>query len=460
VSFAGRRAVLIVANDVTERLKAQQTLRDNELKYRTLIEAADVAIILADAATGRILEANRRAETLLGLPRHQIVGLPSQELAPPELAVARRPTVPRPGLPSGSGATQAYVWHRAGRRIPVDVITSMIEVGGRKVVQTIYRDVTERKRVEEALARRTQQLEVLARANRHLHAVLEVPAVLHTLVRSALDMVRATGGMAGLLLEGRLVFREYQTRAAASAVDLRFAPGQGVAGYVLSSKLSYSSNDPAHDPLVIPELQATYQLRNLVCVPILGREGELLGCLEVHNTENQRAVEESDLTMLEVLAASAATAIENARLLAQHAALLEAVPEGILVVDEQGRMVSYNQSFARLWQIPSSILDLRQDERALEFVLQQLQDPQAFLAKVKQLYATPNADSHDLIPFKDGRVFERHSRPRWVEGRPAGRVWSFRDVTAQLPVRPAAAPPPARPKKLRPAPQPPQPPPP
>jgi len=376
-----------------------------------------------------ILETNRRAETLLGLPRNRIVGLRMEELGPPELAGARRPAALRPGLPFGAPAAQAYVWHRAGRRIPVDIISSQIEVGGRRVVQHIYRDITKRKRVEDALTRRNRQLEVLSRAHRQLHQVLEIPAILRALAGAALELAQCTGAMAGLLREGKLVFQEYHTCERAAPVDHQFDPGQGVAGYVLSSKLTYSSNDPARDPLVIPEIQAAYKLHNLVCVPILGRDSQLLGCLETHNTRDQRPIEESDLTMLEMLAASAALAIENARALSQHAALLEAVAEGVLVVDAEGRIVSFNQQFVRMWKIPADIMAARQDQRALDWVLQQLKDGDAFLSRVEQLYATPRAESHDLIEFKDGRLFERFSRPRIVCGSPDGRVWSFRDLT-------------------------------
>ncbi len=108
--------------------------------------------------------------------------------------------------------------------------------------------------------------------------------------------------------------------------------------------------------------------------------------------------------------------------------ILESTAEGILAVDGDGKVIRVNRRFAELWRIPDSLVRTLDDQALLDFVLNQLNDAEAFLSKVRALYASDAVDS-DTLTFKNGRIFERHSAPLTLDGTVLGRVWSFRDIT-------------------------------
>jgi PAS domain S-box-containing protein len=111
---------------------------------------------------------------------------------------------------------------------------------------------------------------------------------------------------------------------------------------------------------------------------------------------------------------------------------LESTADGILVVDAQGQTVLWNQKFAEMWRIPEEVLRQKSAQKRLEQAAHQLQDPEEFTAKMHLVSQNPGDQTDDVIEFKDGRVFERHSEPRRVGGRTEGRVWGFRDVTDRM----------------------------
>ena len=110
-------------------------------------------------------------------------------------------------------------------------------------------------------------------------------------------------------------------------------------------------------------------------------------------------------------------------------ASLESTADGIFVVDKQGKITSYNQNFMNMWSIPRALLDSGENEKVMSYVLTQLRNPGSFLSGLKDLQSHPGRESFDMVEFKDGKIFERYSKPQKIGDIVVGRVWSFRDIT-------------------------------
>jgi PAS domain S-box-containing protein len=120
---------------------------------------------------------------------------------------------------------------------------------------------------------------------------------------------------------------------------------------------------------------------------------------------------------------------ENAKSASLLSATLESTADGLLVINSEGIRTLYNRRFIEMWHVPQDILKDNVDEKLLQYVVAQMANPEEFLAKVRELYDTPEASSVDLLNLADGRVFERYSQPQRQDEKIIGRVWSFRDIT-------------------------------
>ena len=134
-----------------ERLaQAERALRDSEVKYRVLMDDAPDAILLADE-NGYIVEANRQAERLLGLPRADIARLHFSALHPESASATLSPRLEHLAQNGICSVSDTLVVRGDASEIPVDVTASLVTFGGRKVSQVVLHDIAERKRAEEEL---------------------------------------------------------------------------------------------------------------------------------------------------------------------------------------------------------------------------------------------------------------------------------------------------------------------
>ncbi|MBD0311147.1 MAG: PAS domain S-box protein, partial [Microcoleus sp. T1-bin1] len=150
--------------DITERKQAEATLRQTEQKYRKLVESAGDAIITMDAETGIILEANQMAEKILGRPREEIIGLHQTEIQPQERPEQYTEIFKEHIEALGVFQAELELRHKDGTIVPVEVSASVVDVQGKKIVQGIFRDISDRKQTEKALKQAKIAAEVANRA--------------------------------------------------------------------------------------------------------------------------------------------------------------------------------------------------------------------------------------------------------------------------------------------------------
>ncbi|MCX6374804.1 MAG: PAS domain S-box protein [Armatimonadetes bacterium] len=143
--------MLFSGQDITEGLEARKALQASEDRYRMLMDSAYDAVFIADVRTGNIVDANQKALALAGRSRDELMRMHYTALYP----VEEREQVSRcfeDHVLKGSGIIKdLHLAAADGRIIPVEISTSVTEIGAHRFLQGTFRDVTERRRYEEAL---------------------------------------------------------------------------------------------------------------------------------------------------------------------------------------------------------------------------------------------------------------------------------------------------------------------
>jgi len=108
---------------------------------------------------------------------------------------------------------------------------------------------------------------------------------------------------------------------------------------------------------------------------------------------------------------------------------LDSTADGILVIGQDGRALTWNQRFADMWGIPTESIN-DEDQELIGQLVEKLNDPAEFLSNLAELHEHPEVESAHVLLLKDGRHLEQYSIGRYL-GDELVRVWSFRDVTAR-----------------------------
>jgi PAS domain S-box-containing protein len=156
---------------------------------------------------------------------------------------------------------------------------------------------------------------------------------------------------------------------------------------------------------------------NYSFAPILDKDGIIVGSVTTAlDITERKKVEEAIIR-------------RNAILSAEH----ETSVDGILVIDENQNIISYNTRFIEIMNVPKEIIDLGIDEPLLEHVTRQVVNPEKFVKRIQLLYENRDDISHEEIILKNGKVFERYSSPMYgTDNRYYGRVWYFHEITNRI----------------------------
>ena len=430
--------LLGVCQDITRRRAMEAELRRSEAGYRAMFELAGDSILVHDPATGAIVDANRAACELHGYTLEELRqgGL---ELISADPAPALR-EVYRLGQRAAEGEPQSFEFkarNRDGAIHCMEVHLARVTTPDGDRLLAVSRDVTERKAAESALKQAYDELErrveertgELARSNAALlEEARERQRSQQALQRSEEHfraLIENSSDVASILeVDGTLRYQSLPIQRL-----LGWTPGELTGRNALDfvhpddvADVAAAMARLAAEPAAIHRVEFRYRHKDgsYRVMESAGRG------LKSDDASAGFIINSRDIT--DRRAAEAELRLQTAVLRAQG----EASIDGILVVAPDGHIVSWNNRFVELWHIPQRLIESRSDPDAIAWVLDHLEDPQAFMERVDYLYAHPLEESRDELELKDGRVFDRYSGPvRGQDGAHYGRVWWFRDITEQ-----------------------------
>jgi PAS domain S-box-containing protein len=336
--------VLHVGDERSCCLLEKEDLRESGEKYRTLFEEAMDSIFVADAETGILMDCNRAATELVGRTKTQLIGK-HQRILHPQQEIVEKGT---------SRTFKQHVKEKEGQVLETQVITkrgeirevaikaNLIELRGRKVLQGIFRDITERKQMEKALRESEGNYRNISKKMSGLmksSAVLLSPTDLRKRLQTILEVVCEQGWRRTVItlkddnLETTDVVAAGLTKEEEEHLREHQPSGEILRGRLSSMFEQYRLGEfyylPWSDPLVqeqfkhaVPskmkkEETVDWNPEDLLYIPLRLPDGKVVGIMSMDDPEDGRRPTKESLAPLELFAYQAATAVENAKLIQQ-----------------------------------------------------------------------------------------------------------------------------------------------
>ena len=391
------RGILMSAVDVTEQKKAEERIATEGKKLEGIMESMVDGVTITDMQ-GRITYINKATTKQLGYTQEEAIGK-----TPGEIFLAKEETPKFLGavkkMALGETITgQDYICkHKDGTKFPASINLSVLKdaQGKPELTIAVHRDISNRKKAEEALRESEGRYKALFE------------------------------GAAEGILVADIETKEFKYANPAVCRMLGYAEEE-------LKRLGVRDIHPKEDlEYVISEFESQTRGEKTLSpgLPCLRKDGTIV-YVDINTAKVLIDGKECNVGFFTNITESKKTEDE----LLFKSILLEAQSEtsidGILLVDGEGKSILFNKRFGQMWNIPQKILDTRDDEKMIQYVLDQLKDPNRFLEKVTYLYAHKNEKSRDEIQFKDGKVFDRYSSPLIdSNSKHYGRIWYFSDIT-------------------------------
>ena len=279
---------------------------------------------------------------------------------------------------------------------PVELSTRVVNIEGSKYYQTIGRDITKRKLVEDTL--RASEMK--------FRKIFEESPFPMIMTAKDFGIISANSSFSRII--------GYDQEELASMTFKNFTHPDNIKADELSLLRMVAGEIPIY------KTEKKY----------IRKDGTIIwGSTTINIIRNTRDEVQFFLAMVEDITSQKEVKMQLEKSYSLIKATLESTADGLLVVDLSGRIVQYNRRFLEMWGIPVKVISSGKDQDVLAYVVDQMMNPAAFLDNVKNLYSEPEATHSEVLEFKDGRYFERYSQPQMINGESVGRVWSFRDIT-------------------------------
>ncbi len=328
-------------------------LAEKEEQYRSLLETTFEGIIVSEKGAGEVIDVNLGAAKMFGYAPSEAIGMP----LPDFIAAGSRDLLARKVDAGIERPVESVGLRKDGTEFHVELVTQALTYRGRPTRIVAIRDNTERKQAEETLRQQTRELKLLNQVGRALGSTLDLNQVLTTILEEVRRLLGVIAASVWLVdpETNELVCQQAVGHKSEVVRGWRLPPGEGIAGRVATSGESLIVPDTRADERHFKEVdqQTGLEQRSILTVPLLAKE-RVIGVLQVMDLEAERFRPEV-LQLIEALAASAAMAIENARLYEETEGLrvfneniVQNMNDGILLEDATGYITFVNPKGAEI----------------------------------------------------------------------------------------------------------------